>query len=910
MDNYQFINKIFFKVLNNIPHNIFLKNAKDLKFEFVNLSLTKMMGIDSESIIGKSDFDFFPKEQAQKFIEADKEVLKSKKLKVVEEEMNTPSGKIWIRTKKVPLLDENGEPSHLLGVSENITELKKTQDKITETNNFFLSVLDNMPVTVMLKDAKNLNFTYVNKLFYQMSNIKEGALIGKNGSEFWPEQNEQFEKDDRKVLNNEKQLNVEEEELSTKNGKIWLRTKKVVIKNYEGNATHLLAVSEDITEQKKINEILLKTKEEISQTNALFQSVLDNMPIIVFLKDSKNLSFSFINKTFEKMHNMSQKEVLGKSDFDFFPQEQAQQFNDDDRSVLETNKLKSIPEEPLDTPDGSTLWLRTKKIPISNAKGKTTYLLGMSEDITEEKKIADELQQRNKELRQARIDAENANQAKSTFLANMSHELRTPLNAIIGYSEMLMEDAEDENEGFIPDLEKISSSGKHLLGLINDILDLSKVESGKMELFIEEYNPNDIIKEIQSTIIPLIEKNNNTLKITNDVSNALHKADVTKIRQIMFNLLSNASKFTKEGNIYLKVTSKDDLIIFSVKDTGIGMTNEQVNKVFKPFTQAQEDTTRKFGGTGLGLTITKMFAEMMGGNIKVSSVFKKGTTFEVSLPKVVIDLKEKTIKKSNQTEIFEDSKYKVLVIDDDPNSQDMMRRILSKQDYGIFQATSGKEGLELAEKYVPDLITLDVIMPGMDGWEVLAQLKENEKTKNIPVIMLSLVDDPDLGFSLGATDYLTKPVNWNKLSDILKKHQILSDSHSVLIVEDDEVTSEMLKKNLEKNNFKVKTATNGKKGLEVVKNSKPGLILLDLMMPEMDGFEFAEQLRENKDWIDIPIVVITAKDLSKEDHSRLKGNVETIMQKGSYSKDQLLSEVSEHIRKIRVKGEDEKNTNS
>ena len=250
------------------------------------------------------------------------------------------------------------------------------------------------------------------------------------------------------------------------------------------------------------------------------------------------------------------------------------------------------------------------------------------------------------------------------------------------------------------------------------------------------------------------------------------------------------------------------------------------------------------------------------------------------------------------------------MIDDDPNSQDMMRRILSKQDYGIFQATSGKEGLELAEKYVPDLITLDVIMPGMDGWEVLAQLKENEKTKNIPVIMLSLVDDPDLGFSLGATDYLTKPVNWNKLSDILKKHQILSDSHSVLIVEDDEVTSEMLKKNLKKINFKVKTATNGKKGLEVVKNSKPGLILLDLMMPEMDGFEFAEQLRENKDWIDIPIVVITAKDLSKEDHSRLKGNVETIMQKGSYSKDQLLSEVSEHIRKIRVKGDDEKNINS
>ena len=531
-----------------------------------------------------------------------------------------------------------------------------------------------------------------------------------------------------------------------------------------------------------------------------------------------------------------------------------------------------------------------------------TFLL-KEEAQKNDRKARASLEEKNSLLIESQKAAEAANAAKSTFLANMSHELRTPLNAIIGYSEMLIEDAEDENEDFIPDLDKINGSGKHLLGLINDILDLSKVESGKMELYLEEFELEKVMSEIEATIKPLIEKNHNSLIINYDSNIGTIFADITKLRQILLNLLSNSAKFTKEGNITVDVVDSKSMkkgLDFIIADTGIGMSNQQVEKVFQPFTQADEKTTRKFGGTGLGLTITKMFAEMMGGDIGLTSKEGTGTTFTVTLPKTVTD-KKATSSEGTKENIINDSAYKVLVIDDDDNAQGMMRKFLEKQNLEVIQAKSGEDGLKLAAEHMPDAITLDVMMPEMDGWEVLTALQGNEVTKNIPVIMLTMANEPDIGYSLGATDYLTKPVNWSELSNILNKHRIDSDSQSILIVEDDETTREMLKKSLETNDFKVRSAYNGKEALEKVKSAKPGLILLDLMMPEMDGFEFAEKLRENKEWLDIPVVVITAKDLTKEDHKRLKGNVEAIMQKGSYNKNDLLTEIGDRIKKLQVR---------
>ena len=290
----------------------------------------------------------------------------------------------------------------------------------------------------------------------------------------------------------------------------------------------------------------------------------------------------------------------------------------------------------------------------------------------------------------------------------MSHELRTPLNAIIGYSEMLIEDAEDENEDFIPDLDKINNSGKHLLGLINDILDLSKVESGKMELFIEEFDLKKITEEVEATIKPLVEKNGNKLVVEYETDVEKISADLTKMRQILLNLLSNSAKFTNDGTITISVVNSKanrNAVDINISDTGIGMTPDQVDKVFKPFTQADEKTTRKFGGTGLGLTITKMFAEMMGGDINLKSKEGEGTTFTVTIPTMVSDPKKQDVVQNTETTNV-DLGYTVLVIDDDDNAQDMMRKFLEKQNVSILQAKSGEDGLKLAAEHMPDAITV------------------------------------------------------------------------------------------------------------------------------------------------------------------------------------------------------------
>ena len=603
-------------------------------------------------------------------------------------------------------------------------------------------------------------------------------------------------------------------------------------------------------------------------------------------------------------------EIVKTNEFEFFPEESGDyefefQSIDRDLNYSKTEKVSLSIIGPWYKNPATAIPFWGFIILMISFSGYTTnkylsqrrYSLALKEESQrKDREARGRLEEKNSQLVESQKAAEAANEAKSNFLANMSHELRTPLNAIIGYSEMLMEDAEDENEDFIPDLDKIHGSGKHLLGLINDILDLSKVESGKMELFLEEIDLSKAMEEIKSTVTPLIQKNSNKLEINYKSETKSITADVTKIRQILLNLLSNASKFTNDGQITVTIEDVDaDRIQFIVSDTGIGMTPEQVEKVFQPFTQADEKTTRKFGGTGLGLTITKMFAEMMGGTIDLQSKKGQGTSFIVTIPKIVVDKKAQP---EDVGELDVKDHFSVLVIDDDNNALDMMKRFLEKQDYAVLQAKSGEQGLQMAAKYVPDVITLDVMMPEMDGWEVLAALQGNEETKNIPVIMITMADEPDLGYSLGATDYMTKPINWDQLSSILSKHQIESDSQTILIVEDDETTRTMLRKSLETNEYKVREAVNGREGLEKVGRSKPGLILLDLMMPEMDGFEFAEKLRQHKDWLDIPVVVITAKDLTKDDHERLKGNVEAIMQKGSYSKQELLSEVGDRIKEL------------
>ncbi len=495
----------------------------------------------------------------------------------------------------------------------------------------------------------------------------------------------------------------------------------------------------------------------------------------------------------------------------------------------------------------------------------------------------------------ARAVAEEASEAKSVFLANMSHELRTPLNAIIGYSEMLQEEAQDLGQAaFVPDLEKIHDAGRHLLGLINQVLDLSKIEAGKMELFVETFDIVSTVREVVATIDPLVQKNANTLEVRYAADVGTMRADLTKVRQALFNLLSNACKFTERGTITLGVAREQvnggTWVSFRVSDTGIGMSPEQLGKLFQAFAQADVSTTRKYGGTGLGLAISRQFCQMMGGDITVESVLGQGSTFTIRLPAEVVDWRTAPAPRLEGAPVAQGAPT-VLVIDDDPTVHDLLQRFLSKEGFRMVTARGGEEGLRLAKELRPTVITLDVLMPGLDGWAVLTALKADAATADIPVIVLTILDEKHMGYALGAVDYVTKPVEWERLAAVLQKYRCEDPPCPVLIVEDHAETRELLRRFLDKEGWTVAEAANGREALERVAAHPPELIVLDLMMPEMDGFAFIEALRHNAAWRSIPIVVVTAKDLTADERRRLNGTVEQILQKGAYSREELLREI-------------------
>ncbi|MEM7021370.1 MAG: response regulator [Pseudomonadota bacterium] len=655
----------------------------------------------------------------------------------------------------------------------------------------------------------------------------------------------------------------------------------------------IVAIYADITDLKRAEEALRAREEQL-------RAIVNNLPGVVWqgvLQDDGLLGYTFLSPRAEQILG------LGRSSGAIIanPSVLTTAMHPEDaaawRAALATSAADLSPlaiDFRIRTAWEEWYWFRSIATPRRQDDGKIAWD-GVSLNITELKVVETE-------LRDAMEQAEEATRSKSQFLANMSHELRTPLNAVIGITEMLEEDAEDlGQDDFVEPLQRIRNAGNHLLHLINEILDLSKIEAGRLELHLEDIDLKPLIEELAMTAAPLADKNGNRLEVVcPDDIGAMH-GDVTRVRQIMLNLLSNACKFTEQGKVRLAVASEGDDLTFEIADSGIGMTPEQLNKLFQQFTQADSSTTRKYGGTGLGLAISRRLCRLMGGDVTVTSTPGEGSTFVARLPRTGKETEDAPCAPAAPPVAGPQEKArkggKVLVIDDEQTVRDLMRRFLAREGYDVVTASDGREGLALARTLRPSLITLDVLMPEFDGWSVLQALKADPELATIPVLMLSILDEKHKGYSLGATDYMTKPFDRDRLRKLLARFATESGGRQILIVEDDVDTRRWLAQALAAEGWKVTEADNGRVALQRLDEARPDLILLDLLMPEMDGFEFLTEMRSDPALRDLPVVVITSADLSEADRQRLNGGVERVLQKSDFAPDALLSEVRSLVEK-------------
>ena len=505
-----------------------------------------------------------------------------------------------------------------------------------------------------------------------------------------------------------------------------------------------------------------------------------------------------------------------------------------------------------------------------------------------------------REIEEKGQQLEQASQHKSQFLANMSHELRTPLNAIIGYSEILQEDVVDAGQEKLgTDLKRIEDAGRHLLGLINDILDLSKVEAGRMDVFIEDVEIVPVLEEVRAIIVPLAEKNANATEFRLAENLGTMRTDRTKLKQSLLNVLSNGSKFTENGRLTLvadRIGTDKPMVRFAVSDTGIGMTEEQLGRLFQAFSQADASTTKKYGGTGLGLVITRSFCQLLGGDISVTSKAGEGSTFTITLPDRPVTPTLAEFAETPPYFVQQHTGPTVLVVDDDPAARDLLTANLRNAGYRAVHATSGEEALNLARAIRPDVITLDVMMPKPDGWQVLGTLKADADLRDIPVVMVTVLSDRGIGLSLGAVDVLTKPVDRARLTALV--HSLVRRDGPVLMVEDDADARQMIRQSIEKMGLPVSEAADGRQAMDWLSaHPAPAVILLDLMMPEMDGFEVLDALAVHADWREIPVIVITAKELTAAERERLMRQAKKVIEKGSASRFDIAAAVGEAMRR-------------
>jgi len=626
--------------------------------------------------------------------------------------------------------------------------------------------------------------------------------------------------------------------------------------------------------------------------NDLLQSILMSCPMGVCIFNAK-FKVIFSNLQFASLFGLSREKIPGMDLAEFFV---------DGKTCLQITHMVNKEGYIL---DDAILIHRKDKIDFfwgylvlekSVFAGEQAYIMWVH-DISESKKSKEDLVH-------AKHVAEEANASKSTFLANMSHELRTPLNAILGYARLIkMQPNVDEDTQIQSDLRKITNAGNHLLSLVNEILDLSKIEAGKMSLQVEEIEIDDLIAEIVSIIKPLAEKNNNEVEVFCPKGIGYMYHDKLKIRQIMLNLASNACKFCNDGTISIHAHKKfrygNSWIEFNVIDTGDGISEEFMKKLFDPFTQEDKRKNENINNSsGLGLSITKNLVEIMGGTISVSSIKDEGSTFTVSLP-VSYQVGSKDDEVQGATAGW---KGKVLLVDDDPTILSVYSELLATAGYKVYTSQSAVKSINIAKDTDPDVIMLDVLMPDMDGWNVLEEIRKTPKLRETPVIMLSIATDRDLACYHGVSDFLAKPIDKDRLIETVGKYVSAQDKDpDVMIVDDYAPYREVLRRNLETIGLNVVEADSGETALKILTSLRPAVIVSDIIMPSMSGLELINSLKSNPSYKDIDVAVITAKGLAEDEKTIVNEKVRRLFYKGNERPDQIAFALSAIVEQIRRK---------
>ncbi len=697
---------------------------------------------------------------------------------------------------------------------------------------------------------------------------------------------------------------------------------------YEERARLLLAVRREL--RRSVGRGAPES--ERGESAALLQAIVDALPFVLFVKDAEDLRLAVVNKTLTEKFGFAKEWLIGKVDHEYVPKEQAEAFMADDRDVLATRKMKVV--EELARTGGVDRYYATRKLPIE-ANGRL-YLLGVTEDITERKLREEELERSRRELEaankhlaesleelkksravSARVlasfqqralqmeiirqqnedldrlaqdlakakklvedrsrEIEQAARLKSEFLANFSHEIRTPLNGIIGYCDLLIR---EEGGRLTPhgrrDLQVIKANARTLLALINDILDLSKIEAGHVEVVRETVDIAALVDECIATVREYLK--GKTVDVYANIAPEVRtiETDALKVRQILLNLLTNAAKFTDTGEIVVEVKPSPTGVVISVEDTGQGIPAEHLPHIFEKFRQIDGSSTRKVGGTGLGLAIVRELCRVLGGKVDVKSTLGRGSVFTVTLPTLASPAAVTVISSPTPTPRDKPTGATVLVVDDDPLVHQLLKTELEREGMRVVLATDGVEAMSLCRKQRPSAIVLDIYLPKLDGWKVLAELKGDPAFASIPIIIISIEEQRARGFALGACEYLVKPIDPEHLVNVVSK-SIVPGSGDILVVDDDPATRELVSRQLRHAGFTTQEAADGQEALLRARTTRPAVMVLDLMMPGMSGFDVIRQLRAEN--IPCAIIVLTGKVLTDEEATLLREGIARVVQK-------------------------------